>query len=53
MYASVETMENTVSDIFLSIDNTDLNIRALHVDIYLQISVRTHLLRLTSSHPQS
>lgn len=31
----------SVSDIFLSSDNTDLGIRALHVGIYFQVSVQT------------
>jgi len=42
----------SVSDIFLSSDNADIGIRALHVGIYFQVSVQTHLLRLTSNHPQ-
>jgi hypothetical protein len=53
MYVSVETMEITVSDIFLSSYNTDVCICALHVDIYFQIYVQTDLLRLTSNYTQS
>jgi len=39
-------MEITVGDTFMSSDNTDVGIWVLHVDIYFQISVHTHLLTI-------